>query len=54
MTDIATEDPVNNDVLVVIAIFSRGRAPLTGHPGQIASSSNNKCFVIGLYGARSI
>jgi hypothetical protein len=52
MTDIATEEAVNDDVLVVIATFSRDQAPLAGHPGQIASSSNNKCVVMGLHGAR--
>ncbi len=54
MTDIATEEAVNNDVLVVIATFSRDQAPLAGHPGQIASNSGDKCIVIGLRGTRYI
>jgi len=54
MTDIATEKAVNNDVLVAGATFSRDQAPLAGHPGQIASNSDNKCIVMGLRGARYI
>ncbi len=52
MTDIATEEAVNNDVLVVIATFSRDQAPLAGHPDQIASNSGGKCIVIGCRGTR--
>ena len=54
MTDSATEKAVNNDALVVIAIFSRGQEPLAGHPGQTASNSDNKRIVIRLHGARCI
>ncbi len=39
MTDSTTEKVVsNNDVLILIAIFSRGRGLLAGAPGLAASN----------------
>jgi len=46
MTDSATEKAVNNNALVVIAIFSRGQELLAGHPGQTASNSDNRCIAM--------